>query len=45
MTKKQILALIKQARVQFSAELWGFDDDIAVNAFVKILKKLLKEAP
>lgn len=41
MTRNQGLKLIREARKEFAGQHWGHDDDAAVDAFVKILKKHL----
>jgi len=44
MTKEDVKNLIKAARKEFADQMWGHDDDTAVDAFIKILKKHVKEA-
>jgi hypothetical protein len=45
MTQAEVLKLVKDARKDFGKEMWGHDDDTAVDAFIKILKRNLKELP
>lgn len=41
MTRTEVLAAIKAARKEFKDQMWGEADDVAVDAFIKLLKKQL----
>jgi hypothetical protein len=37
--KAEVLKVIRAARKEFAAQGWGSDDDAAVDAFIRILRK------
>ena len=42
--RAELLKVVREARKEFAAEMWGHDDDTAVDAFIEILKRHIDEA-